>query len=218
VNPKLLEDIMHPNPKLCRLVGSSPWITSLVLSDPKTPRKYPKEIETMFSKKIWLAAVALAPVLLFGTSPATAQDSTHCFDLASLHGKYGIVVTYLPTFAAAAIGTRSYDGAGHMTGTFIVNGPTAGSTTGARTITKGTQVGTYTVNCDGTGVITRTVTLATGQIETFVDDFVTTAAVRSWGDVLIATTISDVAENPTTAGAAPAGLYQTRVQTRLPNQ
>lgn len=101
---------------------------------------------------------------------------------------------------------------------FIVNGPTAGSTTGARTITKGTQVGTYTVNCDGTGVITRTVTLATGQIETFVDDFVTTAAVRSWGDVLIATTISDVAENPTTAGAAPAGLYQTRVQTRLPNQ
>jgi hypothetical protein len=105
-----------------------------------------------------------------------------------------------------------------MTGTFIVNGPTAGSTTGARTITKGTQVGTYTVNCDGTGVITRTVTLATGQVETFVDDFVTTAAVPTWSGAMIATTITYVAENPTTAGAAPAGLYQTRVQTRLPNQ
>ena len=131
---------MHPDRKLCRLIGSSPWITSLVLCHPSTPKKYLKEMKTMFSIKIGLAAAALAPVLLFGTSAATAQDSTHCFDLASLQGKYGIVVTYLPTFAAVAIGTRSYDGAGNMTGTFIVNGPTAGSTTGARTITKGTQV------------------------------------------------------------------------------
>ena len=116
-----------------------------------------------------------------------------------------------------------------MTGTFIVNGPTAGSTTGARTITKGTQVGTYTVNCDGTGVITRTTTLATGQTNTFVDDFVITAATPNFfgpdltvgysaGYMAIATALADVAENPTTGGAAPAGLFQTRVQTRLPNQ
>jgi hypothetical protein len=163
-----------------------------------------------------LAAILLASFL--GVSVANAQDHSCKYSLASLQGKYAIVVTYLPTFEAVAIGTRTYDGAGNMTGTFLVNGPKAGSTTGARTITKGTQVGTYTVNCDGTGVITRTVTLATGQIETFVDDFVTTAAVESWGRVTIATTITDVAENPTTAGAAPAGLYQTRVQTRLPNQ
>jgi hypothetical protein len=162
------------------------------------------------------AAILLASFL--GVSAANAEDDASCrYTLASLQGKYAIVVTYLPTFAAVAIGTRSYDGAGNMTGTFIVNGPTAGSTTGARTITKGTQVGTYTVNCDGTGVITRTVTLATGQIETFVDDFVTTAAVWERRGIIV-TTITDVAENPTTAGAAPAGLYQTRVQTRLPNQ
>ena len=162
--------------------------------------------------------VAILLASFLGVSAANADDSACRYTLASLQGKYAIVVTYLPTFAAVAIGTRSYDGAGNMTGTFIVNGPTAGSTTGARTITKGTQVGTYTVNCDGTGVITRTVTLATGQVETFVDDFVTTAAVPTWSGAMIATTITDVAENPTTAGAAPAGLYQTRVQTRLPNQ
>ena len=158
--------------------------------------------------------VAILLASFLGVSAANADDTACRYTLASLQGKYAIVVTYLPTFAAVAIGTRSYDGAGNMTGTFIVNGPTAGSTTGARTITKGTQVGTYTVNCDGTGVITRTTTLATGQTNTFVDDFVTTAAVE--GFVTIATTITDVSESPTTAGAAPAGLYQTRVQTRLP--
>ena len=178
----------------------------------------PKEIKTMLSKKIWLVASAFTLAVFFGVSVANAVDAPCRYTLASLQGKYAIVVTYLPTFAAMAIGTRSYDGAGNMTGAFIVNGPTPGSTTGARTITPGTQVGTYTVNCDGTGVIRRTVTLATGQTETFVDDFVTTAAVPTWGGVIIATTITDVAENPTTAGAAPAGLYQTRVQTRLPNQ
>ena len=161
------------------------------------------------------AAILLASFLCVST--ANAQGDLCPYTLNSLQGKYAIVVTYLPTFAAVAIGTRYYDGAGNLTGTFIVNGPKAGSTTGARTITKGTQVGTYTVNCDGTGAITRTVTLATGQIETFVDDFVTTASVSQFG-MMISTSITDVAENPTTAGAAPAGLYQTRVQTRLPNQ
>jgi hypothetical protein len=169
------------------------------------------------TRRLYIPAAILIASLL-GVSAANAEDAKCRYTLASIHGEYAIVVTYLPTFAAVAIGTRSYDGAGNMTGTFIVNGPTAGSTTGARTITKGTQVGTYTVNCDGTGVITRTTKLATGQINTYVDDFVTTAAVPTWGGVNIATTITDVAENPTTAGAAPAGLYQTRVQTRLPNQ
>ncbi len=162
------------------------------------------------------AAIFLASFL--GVSAANAQDSSCQYTLASLRGKYAIVVTYLPTYAAMAIGTGTYDGAGNMTGTFLVNGPTPGSSTGARTITKGTQVGTYTVNCDGTGVITRTTTLATGQTNTFMDDFVITAATPAWRGAIIANTIADVAENPTTAGAAPAGLYQTRLQTRLPNQ
>ena len=168
----------------------------------------------MFSKKHLSVSALVIFASFLGVSAANAQDSSCRYTLASIQGTYAIVVTYLPTFATVAIGTRSYDGAGHMTGTFIVNGPTTGSTTGARTITKGTQEGTYTVNCDGTGVITRTTTLATGQTNTYVDDFVTTAGVG--GFVIIATTITDVSESPTTAGAAPAGLYQTRVQTRLP--
>jgi hypothetical protein len=171
----------------------------------------------MYNKKSSLVPAALLLVSFFGVSSANAQSSCP-YSVASLQGKYAIVVNYLPTYAAMAIGTRSYDGAGNMTGTFIVNGPTAGSTTGARTVTKGTQVGTYTVNCDGTGVITRTTTLATGQVNTLVDDFVITAAAPTFNGLTIATAVVDVGENPTTGGAAPAGLYQTRVQTRLPNQ
>jgi hypothetical protein len=172
----------------------------------------------MFNKKHLFVTAVLIFTGFLGAPVANAQTPACPYTLASLQGKYAIVVTYLPTFAAVAIGTRSYDGAGHMTGTFIVNGPTAGSTTGARTITKGTQVGTYIVNCDGTGVITRTTMLATGQTNTFVDDFLITAAIKSdpWQPI-VATAFTDAAENPTTAGAAPAGLYQTRVQTRLPD-
>ncbi len=168
----------------------------------------------MTTRRLYIpAAIFLASFL--GVSAANAQDTSCRYNLASLQGKYAIVVTYLPTFAAVAIGTRTYDGAGNMTGTFIVNGPTTGSTTGARTVIKGTQKGTYTVNCDGTGVITRTTTLASGEITTYVDDFVITAAI--WNGTIIASTIADVAENPTTSGATPAGLYQTRVQSRLPS-
>jgi hypothetical protein len=170
----------------------------------------------MLSKKQLVVPAVIIFTSFLGVSTANAQDTSCRYNhLASLHGIYAIVVTYLPTFEAVAIGTRSYDGAGNMTGTFIVNGPTTGSTTGARTIVKGTQKGTYTVNCDGTGVITRTTTLANGEITTYVDDFVITAAI--WNGTIIASTITDVAENPTTAGATPAGLYQTRVQTRLPS-
>lgn len=168
----------------------------------------------MTTRRLYIPqAILLASFL--GVSAANAQDTSCRYNLASLQGKYAIVVTYLPTFAAVAIGTRSYDGAGNMTGTFIVNGPTPGSTTGGRTVTKGTQKGTYTVNCDGTGAITRTITLATGETNTYVDDFVITGAI--WNGVIIASTITDVAENPTTSGATPGGLYQTRVQTRLPS-
>ena len=65
-----------------------------------------------------------------------------------------------------------------MSGTFLVNQPKVGSTTGERTITTGTLSGTYTVNCDGTGVITRAIKRADGTTASSVDDFIITAAVR----------------------------------------
>jgi hypothetical protein len=114
---------------------------------------------------------------------------------------------------AIAFGTRNYDGNGNLMGTFIVNEPTAGSTTGARTIVTGTQAGTYSVNCDGTGKINRVLTtngISTNQV----DDFVITGAIVQGGQ-LIATTIADAVETP--SAIVPGGIFVTRVQTRLPD-
>ena len=166
----------------------------------------------MLFKKLSLASVALAPVLLFGTSAATAQDSTHCFDLASLQGDYAILGTYGAN-VALALGKRYFDGKGNLTGTFLVNEPTPGSTTGARTLVSGTQAGTYTVNCDGTGVVTRTLTVGT-TVTPQIDDFVITAAIVRDGHK-IATRINDAQETPSAIVAG--GIFLTRVYTRLPD-
>ncbi|MGO9438280.1 MAG: hypothetical protein ACLPH3_07530 [Terracidiphilus sp.] len=165
----------------------------------------------MLFKKLSLAAAALASVLLFGTSTATAEDSTQCFDLASLQGDYAILGTYGAN-VALALGKRYFDGKGNLTGTFLVNEPTPDSTTGARTLVTGTQAGTYTVNCDGTGVVTRTLTVGT-TVTPQIDDFVITAAIVRHGH-LIATRINDAQETPSAIVAG--GIFLTRVYTRLP--
>jgi hypothetical protein len=99
-----------------------------------------------------------------------------------------------PRLAARARPLRKTFGAdlgaiGNLTGTFIVNEPTAGSTTGARTIVTGTQAGTYTVNGDGTGVFTRVLTV-NGVVTNQMDDFVITGAIVK-DDHLVATAIVD---------------------------
>jgi hypothetical protein len=166
----------------------------------------------MISKKLWLAAAALAPILLFGNSAAIAQDSSHCFDLASLQGDYSILGTYGAN-VALALGKRYFDGKGNLTATFIVNKPTPGSTTGDRTLVSGTQAGTYSVNCDGTGVVTRTLFVGTTQTQQ-VDDFVITAAIVRSGHK-IATVIADAQRTPSAIVAG--GIFLTRVYTRLPD-
>lgn len=165
----------------------------------------------MFLKKLALAAAALAPLLFFGNF-ATAQDTSHCFDLASLQGDYAIVGTYGAN-VALALGKRYLDGKGNLTATFLVNKPTPGSTTGDRTLVTGTQVGTYTVNCDGTGVVTRTLIVGTTQTQQ-VDDFVITAAIVKNGHK-IATTIADAQRTPSAIVAG--GIFLTRIYTRLPD-
>ena len=65
------------------------------------------------------AAILLASFLCVST--ANAQGDLCPYTLNSLQGKYAIVVTYLPTFAAVAIGTRYYDGAGNLIGAAPVN-------------------------------------------------------------------------------------------------
>ena len=165
----------------------------------------------MLSKKSLVAVAALSLTLILGVSAAPAEDHTKCFTLASLEGTYAIVGTYGAN-VAIALGKRSLDGKGNLTGTFVLNEPTAGSTTGARTLVTGTQMGTYTVNCDGTGVITRVLTAGTVQT-TQEDDFVITGAEEKDGE-LIATSIQDAQRTPSAIVAG--GIFLRRVWTRLP--
>jgi hypothetical protein len=173
----------------------------------------PKEIKTMLSKKIWLVASAFTLAVFFGASAATAEDPQQCFTVSSIRGTYAVIGNY-GAHEAIALGKRYTDGMGNLTGTFVVNEPTTGSTTGARTIVTGTQAGTYTVNCDGTGVITRVLTVGTTQTTAF-DDFVITGAKIKNGE-LIATTIVDAQRTPSSIVAG--GIFLTRVWTRLPQR
>lgn len=166
----------------------------------------------MFTGKLLLTVTVSASILLFGNSAATAQDTAHCFDLASLQGDYAILGTYGAN-VAIALGKRYLDGKGNLTATFIVNKPTPGSTTGERTLVSGTQAGTYTVNCDGTGVVTRTLFVGTTQTQQ-ADDFVITAAIVRDGHK-IATSIADAQRTPSAIVAG--GIFLTRVYTRLPD-
>ena len=148
----------------------------------------------MFSKTLFIPAA----LSFLTVSTANAQVSATCpYNLASLRGSYALVGTYGAN-VGTAIGTRTYDGNGNLSGTAVVNEPTAGSTTGARTLVMATQTGTYTVNCNGTGQFLRTVTTNTGITAVQVDDFVITAATRSTqaGQPLLATAITDAQEVP----------------------
>jgi len=165
----------------------------------------------MFTRKNLLSVLLFAG--FFGASAANAQAPRQCYSLASLQGNYAIVTNY-GAGIAIALGTRSYDGNGNMTGTFTTNEPEAGSTTGARKIVTGTQVGTYTVNCNGTGQISRILTQASGIVTTSLDDFVITGAAIVNGQI-VATSVADAGEAPSAIVAG--GLFVTRVYTRLPD-
>jgi hypothetical protein len=170
------------------------------------------EKKIMFgNRRLFFPAVLILAALL-GSSAVNAQ-SPQCYTLASVQGTYGFVGTYGAN-VAMAIGTRSYDGNGNLAGTSIINEPTAGSTTGARTLVVATQAGTYIVNCNGTGQFLRTVTTNTGIMAVQVDDFVITAATVIGGQ-LVATTIVDTQELP--SAIVPGGIFLSRVQTRLPS-
>jgi len=165
------------------------------------------------SKKIRLFTPAVLLVTGFLSAITANAQTQRCYTLASLKGNYGGVGTYGAN-VAKAFGVRTYDGNGNLSGTFVLNEPTAGSTTGARTIVTGTQAGTYTVNCNGTGQFTRTLSTSNGITATQVDDFVITGAIVLNG-VLVATTIEDAQQVPSAIVAG--GIFLTRVSNRLPD-
>ena len=166
----------------------------------------------MLNVKRLLIPMVVAGV--FGVSAANAQDTTCAYTVASLQGSYAVLVNY---GASVAIGlqTEVLDGKGNLTRTGVLNQPTVGSATGARTIGTVTSTGTYTVNCNGTGTITRVVTKPDGTTAPAVDDFVITEAVKVVGRLAVATTIVDAQRDPSVI--LPGGVFVTRVHTRLPD-
>lgn len=165
----------------------------------------------MLSKNSLFISTAMVFFTLLGVSAAKAD--TDCFTLASLKGTYAVTGHYEGGIAMA-LGVRHLDEEGNLTGTFILNEPVVGSTTGARTVITGTQKGAVTtLNCNGTGVFTRVLTASNGVITTQMDDFVITQAIEKDGQ-LHATAIRDAQRTPS-ALVTPAVLV-TREWTLVP--
>jgi hypothetical protein len=173
------------------------------------------------SRNDLFVAAVLVVFGFFGISIANAADQP-CYNRTSLQGHYAIITIYGDN-VAQALGGRYYDGNGNFTGSFVINEPTAGSATGDRTLVSGSQAGTYTVNCDGTGVISRVVTLSDGSTAIQADDFVITGATviaNSHGPFfplqLLATEIKDAGRIP--SPIVSSGLFVTHKHTRLPDR
>lgn len=130
----------------------------------------------MASRKCSLVSAASIAFSLSGVSIASAA-APECYTLSSLQGSYAVVNTY-GAHVALGIQAEVLDGNGNLTRTGILNQPTAGSTTGARTIVTVTSVGTYTVNCDGSGTIRRVITTSAGATAIATDDFLITESSR----------------------------------------
>jgi hypothetical protein len=165
----------------------------------------------MFSKKRLFVPAALILISFLGVSAAKA-DNPQCFTLASLQGSYSVIVNYGAN-VALGLQTEYLDGNGNLTRTGILNQPTVGSTTGARTIGTVTSTGTYTVNCDGTGTIIRIVTKPDGSKASATDDFIITASTGQGSYQLFATAIVDAQEAPSVI--IPGGIFVTRAHTLL---
>jgi hypothetical protein len=168
----------------------------------------------MFSKKRLFVPVVLILTIFIGVSAAMAQNPSCPYTLESLRGVYGVVNSY---GAGLALGLQieTLDGYGNLTRTGVLNQPTAGSSTGARTVATVTSTGTYTVNCDGSGVITRIVTRPDGSKAPASDDFIITQAFEVNNGLLMATTIVDAQRDPSVI--IPGGVFVTRVHTRRPD-
>ncbi len=167
----------------------------------------------MLNKKSWLVPAALIITNCLSASAANAENPA-CYSLASIQGSWATVATYGAN-VALGFGQRYIDANGVMTGVYVLNGPTVGDPNGARTVSNGTQAGTYTITCDGRGTITRTTTSSLGIVVNTIDDFIVTGAVVKNGQ-LIATSILDVQQTPSALVAG--GVFLFRNYTRLPDR
>lgn len=172
----------------------------------------------MFLQRNWGAPALLLLIGALGAPRLKAQQYECLFTNASLQGTYSVVVN-LTGGPAGGVGiglqSQTMDGNGNFRRSGFLNTPTPGSTTGARTLSTTVNVGTYTVNCDGTGTITRLLTRSDGTTQATVDEFVVTQSVRKLGGVggyLLALTIVSAGRQPSTI--IPGGAFVTQVHTR----
>ncbi len=168
----------------------------------------------MFSKKRLFVPAVFIFTSFLGVSAANAQDAACPYTLASLQGSYAVLVNYGAS-VALGIQAQTLDGKGNLTRTGVLNQPTVGSATGDRTVGTVTSTGTYTVNCNGAGTITRIVTRPDGTTAPAMDDFIITQAIKTPAGQLIATTIVDAQRDPSVI--LPGGVFVTRVHTLLPD-
>lgn len=151
----------------------------------------------------------IVPGGIFLTRVHTRRAGNGCYNAESLQGYYGVVVNYGAN-VAAGLQAETLDGKGGLTRTGPNNQPTAGSTTGARTVSNVTSNGTYTVNCNGTGKINRVVTRADGTTAVASDDFLVVEGVEKDGK-LLATRIVDAQQAPSVV--VPGGIFLMRTHT-----
>jgi len=172
----------------------------------------------MSDQKRLFALISGIAVSLLAAGAANAQnppkDASCDYTVASLEGSYSVLANYGAN-VALGLWAETLDGKGNLVRTGILNEPTSGSTTGARTLVVVSSVGTYTVNCNGTGTMVRTVTLPNGGTTSETDDFIITGATEGSGRILVATTIADATRVPSAIVAG--GIFVTHVHTRLPD-
>src|SRR5437870_5299345 len=96
----------------------------------------------MFNKKSLFVPAVVIFTSFLGMAAANAQDPACPYTPASLQGSYAIIGNY-GSNVGMALAVQYIDGNGNFTRTAVVNGPTAGSTTGARTVTTTTNYGNF---------------------------------------------------------------------------
>lgn len=164
----------------------------------------------MLNKKRCLVPAAMLFACLAGEFRASAQG-TLCYTAESLQGTFAVIGTYGSNLAIA-FSVREHDESGGFVGPFIINQPVAGSSTGERNIIRGTNRGSFQVNCDGSGVITRTATLSDGTTIPTYDDFVITNGIVQDGK-LVATALRDAQRS----ASIVQGSFLSRKHVRLPS-
>jgi hypothetical protein len=176
----------------------------------------PRTFTPEFSRLALTTILGLASLINAGSRPAFAQQDCCSipqhreYSLESLRGDYAAVATYGGN-TARALGTQTLDGVGNLKGSAIVNQP---GPDGTRTVVSITFTGTYSVNSDGTGIMSLVITLPNGTTANATENFVITKATRK-DRVLIATEIIDAQEQPSTV--IPGGVFVTHTYTRRPD-